>query len=409
MSAPREIGIGLISVGWMGQLHSRAYKNLPTFYPEMGIRPRLVQAADTAEDRLNYAVETLGYESGTTDYHEVLANPEVDVVSICAPNFLHAEMSEAAARAGKPFWIEKPAGRSAEETQRIADAAAAAGVATSVGFNYRSAPAVEYARKLVADGSLGRITNVRGAFFADYSSEPNGALSWRFIKKLAGTGVLGDLMGHLIDLSHYIVGPVKEVNAATSTIYTERPELPMGTGTHFAVVENGTMLPVENEDYAAMIVSFADEAQGAGAIGTLEASRVAVGPRAQYGIEIYGTEGSLRWNFERLNELELALGRSGPHVGYTTVLANSEFGDFSRFQPGAGTPMGYDDLKVIEAQRFLAAFLGEETVHADIRDGLAAQRVVSAAEASAESRGWQQVEPVAGSSAARREMKASDG
>lgn len=406
MSTPREVGIGLISVGWMGQLHSRAYKNLPTFYPELGVKPRLVQAADTAEDRLNYAVETLGYESGTTDYREVLANPEVEVVSICAPNFLHAEMGEAAARAGKAFWIEKPAGRSAAETQGIADAAAAAGVATSVGFNYRSAPAVEYARKLVAEGSLGRITNVRGAFFADYSAEPNGALSWRFIRHLAGTGVLGDLMGHLIDLSHYIVGPIKEVNAATSTVYTERPELPMGTGTHFAVVENGNMLPVENEDYASMMVTFGEDAQGAGAVGTLEASRVAVGPRAQYGIEVYGTEGSLRWNFERLNELELALGRSGPHVGYTTVLANSEFGDFARFQPGAGTPMGYDDLKVIEAKRFLAAYIGQESVHADIRDAVAAQRVVSAAETSASARSWQQVDDVVGSSAARREEAA---
>ncbi|KAA9394296.1 Gfo/Idh/MocA family oxidoreductase [Kocuria coralli] len=402
MSVPREIGIGLISVGWMGQLHSRAYANLPIVYPELGIKPRLVQAADTAADRVDYAINALGYESGTDDYREVLANPEIDVVSICAPNFLHAEIAEAAARAGKAFWIEKPAGRSAAETQGIADAAAEAGVATAVGFNYRSAPAIEYARQLVAEGTLGRITNVRGAFFADYSSEPNGALSWRFIRKLAGTGVLGDLMGHLVDLAHYVVGPIDKITAATSTVYTERPELPMGTGTHFAVVENGKMLPVENEDYASMLVSFGDDAQGAGAVGTLEASRVAVGPRAQYGLEVYGTEGSLRWNFERLNELELALGRSGPHVGYTTVLANSHFGDFARFQPGAGTPMGYDDLKVIEAKKFLTAFLGRESVHADIRDALAAQRVVSAAEASATDRSWQDIAPVAGTSAARK-------
>jgi predicted dehydrogenase len=397
----RDIGVGLISVGWMGQLHSRSYANLPIVYPELGITPRLLQAADTADDRTSYAVDALGYESGTTDYRQVLNNPDVDVVSICAPNFLHAEMAEAAARAGKSFWIEKPAGRSADETQRIADIAAEAGVTSAVGFNYRNAPAIEHARALVAEGALGRITNVRGAFFADYSADPNGALSWRFIKRLAGTGVLGDLMGHLIDLTHYIVGPVGRVNAATSTVYSQRPELPMGSGNHFAVVENGKMLPVENEDYAAMMVAFGDESRGAGAIGTLEASRVAVGPRAEYSLEIYGTEGSLRWNFERMNELEVALGRSGPHVGYTRVMANSQFGDFGRFQPGAGTSMGYDDLKVVEARKFLGAYLGESTAHADIRDALAAQRVVSAAEASSADGTWHDVAPVEGSTAAR--------
>ncbi|WP_339328947.1 Gfo/Idh/MocA family oxidoreductase [Sediminivirga luteola] len=400
MTTARSIGVGLISVGWMGKLHSRAYTNLPIVYPELGIRPRLVQAADTAEDRIDYARDVLGYASGTTDYREVLANPEVDVVSICAPNFLHAEIGKAAAQAGKAFWIEKPAGRSAQETQEIADAAAAAGVISAVGFNYRNAPAIEYARSLVAGGKLGRITNIRGAFFADYSSEPKGALSWRFIRDLAGSGVLGDLMGHLADLAHYVVGPVARVSAVTSTVYTERPKLPMGQGTHFAVVEDGEMLPVENEDYAALLVAFGGDA--AGAVGTLEASRVSVGPRAQYSLEVYGTEGSLLWDFERMNELQLALGRSGPHVGYTRIMAGPDFGDFGRFQPGAGTSMGYDDLKVIEARKFLQAYLGEDSAHADIRDALAANRVVSAAETSAASGTWEEVAPVEGTTAARR-------
>ena len=121
-------------------------------------------------------------------------------------------MGKAAAEAGKSFWIEKPVGRSAEETLEVANAASRAGVTTAVGFNYRSAPAIEYARNLISEGKLGTITNVRGAFFADYSSEPNGALSWRFIRDLAGSGVLGDLMGHLADLAHYLVGPIKEVS-----------------------------------------------------------------------------------------------------------------------------------------------------------------------------------------------------
>ncbi|MGO2633357.1 MAG: Gfo/Idh/MocA family protein [Galactobacter sp.] len=401
MNAPRTIGVGLISVGWMGQLHSRAYSALPVMYPELGIKPRLVVAADTNPERAQYAVDVLGYERGVTDYHEVLADPEVQVVSICAPNFLHAEIGAAAAAAGKAFWIEKPVGRSAGETQAVVDAADAAGVVTAVGFNYRNAPAIEYARKLIAEGKLGRINNVRGAFFADYSAEPNGALSWRFVRNLAGSGVLGDLMGHLADLAHYVVGPIDSVAGITKTVYEERPKLPMGQATHFAVVEDGEMAPVENEDYAGLLVRFGPDAVGAGAVGTLEASRVTVGPRAEYSLEVYGTDGSLRWNFERMNELELALGFSGPHVGFTRVMAGADFGDFSHFQPGAGTSMGYDDFKVVEAKKFLLSYIGEDSAHADVHDALAANRVVYAGERAAESRTWVDVEQVAGTTASR--------
>ena len=403
MSSPTaNPGIGLISVGWMGKVHSRAYQALPIVYPELGITPRLVMAADSNPERVDYAVNVLGYERGTTDYHELLASPDIDVVSICAPNFLHREMALAAAAAGKAFWIEKPAGRSAQETQDILTAAQAAGVETAVGFNYRNAPAIEYMRTLIADGTLGRITNVRGAFFADYSAEPNGALSWRFVRKYAGSGVLGDLAGHLVDLMHYLVGPISSVTALTSTVHQQRPELPMGSGTHFAVVEGGELKPVENEDYAAMLVRFGSQAVGAGAVGTLEASRVAVGPRSSYGVEIYGTEGSVRWDFERLNEFELAVNRGTPTVGYTRVMAGPGFGDFASFQPGAGTSMGYDDLKTIEAKKFLQAVTGTPSAHADARDAVAANRVLSAAEESAETSQWASVAPVDGVTAALR-------
>lgn len=386
---PRQIGVGLISVGWMGKLHTRAFRNLPLVYPELGARPHLVHANDTAPDRAQYAVDVLGYERASLDYRRVLDDPEVDVVSIAAPNFLHEEIGAAAAEAGKHFWIEKPVGRNVEETRRVAAAADTAGVVTSIGFNYRHAPAVEHLRRLVAEGRLGRITNVRGRMFADYSAEPKGALSWRFLRDKAGSGVLGDLVGHLADLVHYTVGPIGEVAAQTSTVYTERPELPIGSGTHFDVVEGGVLRAVENEDYAGILIRLADDAVGAGAVGTLEASRVAVGPRASYGIEIYGTEGSALWDFQRLNELEITTPRGEREFGYTTAYANASFGEFGRFQPGAGTAMGYDDLKVVEAYKFLRAVLGEETANANIHDAVNANAVVSAAERSAATRSWQ--------------------
>ena len=315
MTETREIGVGLISVGWMGKLHSRAYQAIPLVYPELRIRPRLVHAADTAPDRAEYARDVLGYAKGSTDYREVLADPDVDVVSICAPNLLHREIGIAAAKAGKPFWIEKPVGRDAVETAAVAAAARAAGVATSIGYNYRHAPAVERIRELIANGELGRITNVRAVFFNGYASEPNGALSWRFKKDLAGSGALGDLLSHVVDLMQYVVGPITEVSALLSTVHQQRPILPMGSGTHFAVIENGELGDVENDDYAAALVRFAADSRGAGAVGTLEASRVIVGPQCGLGFEIYGTEGSASWNFEQMNELKLAIGRGGAQPG----------------------------------------------------------------------------------------------
>lgn len=395
-----DIGVGLISVGWMGKLHSRAYANLRYAYPELQLRPRLVHAADPVPERAAEAVDVLGYERASADYLAVLNDPEVDVVSICAPNFLHAEIAVAAARAGKHVWIEKPVGRGETETRAVAEAVTAAGVASSIGFNYRHAPAVEYLRELVASGKLGRITNVRGKMFADYSADPRGALSWRFIRNLAGTGVLGDLMGHLVDLVQYSLGPIAEVTALTSTVYSERPELPLGSGTHFAVIEGGDMGAVENEDYAAMLVRLAPEALASGAVGTLEASRVAVGPRASYGIEIYGTEGSAHWDFERLNELHVSGGPGAEYPGYTRVLAHPGMGDFDRFQPGAGTAMGYDDLKVIEAKKFLLAVIERELRNANTQDALSAAQVISAAERSASSGAWEQSPTVSGTTAA---------
>ena len=174
----REIGIGLVSLGWMGRLHASSYQRLPSRFPELGIRPRLVVAADPIEGNQRAAVEQFGFEKAVAGIEEVLADPEVEAVSICAPNFLHRDFAVAAARAGKPFWIEKPMGVSAAQSREIHGAAAAArdgaGVATSVGFNYRHAPAIAHLREMIAEGRLGRITNVRCWLIADYASSPTG-------------------------------------------------------------------------------------------------------------------------------------------------------------------------------------------------------------------------------------------
>ena len=219
-------------------------------------------------------------------------------------------------------------------------------------------------------------------------------MSWRFVRDLAGFGALGDLLSHVIDLVQYLLGPISEVTALTSTVYTERPILPMGSGTHFAVIEDGELGSVENDDYAAALVRFAPDSRASGAVGTLEASRVIVGPQCGIGFEIYGTEGSATWNFEQMNELRICLGRGGPHFGYTTVLGNSHLGDYAHFQPGPGTSMGHDDLKVIEAKKFLLAVTGGERCNSTVDDAHHVAEVIAAAAASAESGTWQQVPSV---------------
>jgi predicted dehydrogenase len=383
-----RLGVGLISVGWMGRLHSRAYLAAAHHYPDLPVTAQLVVAADPDEQGRAHAAGALGYRQTVADYREVLAHPDVDVVSICSPNFLHHEIALAAIEAGKPFWIEKPMGRGVAESRDIAERARAAGLVTAVGFNYRHAPAIARARELVRGGAIGRVTNVRVALLADYSSDPAGALTWRFHRDRAGSGVLGDLLSHGADLAQYVVGRIASVTAMTETFIRERPLPASGAASHFSKgAEGGPTGPVENEDYAAILARF----EG-GAVAVLESSRVAVGPRAEYVIEVYGTEGSLRWDFQRLNELQLADDASG----YRTVMVGPGFGEFSRFQPGAGTGMGFDDLKTIEATLFLRSVVEGRQLAPSATDAWSAAEIVDAALASSSSGGWVDVPEVDG-------------
>lgn len=383
----RTVGIGVVGLGWMGRLHARSYRGVPERYPELRVDPRPVVAADPHEHTRQAAVDHLGFGEASADWREVLVRPDVDVVSICAPNHLHREIALAAAEAGKHFWIEKPMGVGVADSEAIARAATERGLVTAVGFNYRHAPAIAHARELIRSGELGRVTNVRAWLLADYAASPDAPLTWRYERALAGSGVVGDLLSHGADLVQYLAGRITEVTATTSTVISERPiptRLGVGHGGHEAGEERG---PVENEDHAAALLRLES-----GAVGTIEASRVAHGPRAEYVVEVYGTRGSVRWSFERLNELQVA----DEQGGYRTVMAGPEHGEFARFQPGAGTSMGFDDLKVIEAALFLESVLNGEQLAPSVADGWAAAAVGEAVVASADDGGWHQVPHVPG-------------
>jgi predicted dehydrogenase len=374
----------------MGELHTASYRRVRDHYPDAAGVPRLVIAADAVEPRARIAAERLGYEQWTTDWQEVIDHPEVEAVSITAPNHLHREMVLAAASAGKHFWGEKPLGRDPAETVEAATAAIEADVRTIVGLNYRHAPAVQYAKELLVSNRLGEVRHFRSDFLASYASNPAGALSWRFSRELAGLGILYDLMSHQVDLTQFLMGPIDRVSARSATFIQERPKVDMGSGTHFSVAEGGELGPVENEDWVAALVELSG-----GLCATLETSRVAVGPEARYRFEVNGSDGAMMWNFERMNELELFLPLPTGDRGYTTVIMGPEHPEFARFQPGAGIPMGYGDLKVIEAHLFLESVVDGVQREPGVLEMASTARVVAAMVRSFESEAWESVEPAA--------------
>ena len=381
-----HIGIGIIGMGWMGMVHGRAYRQVRQRFQESKLLPDLVICADDAENRCGQAMDMLGFTRTTTDWREVIEDPEVSVVNITVPNYLHLEMVRAAAAAGKHVFCEKPVGRSPVETDEIARAAADAGVLTWVGYNYRWAPLVQHTRSLVADGKLGDITHYRGRFFAGYASHPDGVLSWRFQREQAGNGALGDLMSHVADMAHMLAGPIRRVVGQQALIIEDRPVAPAGEGTHFSVGTGGKREPVTNEDYAGALVEFEN-----GARGTFEVCRVIQGAKCQMAFEIHGTKGAVRWDFERMNELQL-YSVDGPHDGFVTLQSGPAYPGHAHFNPGPAVGLGYDDLKAIETFHFLQSIEAGRQSEPGFCEALAVARVLSAIERSWSSDRWETIE-----------------
>lgn len=378
-----HVRLGVVGFGWMGQTHARALMRVPLHYPDLPVAPKLAVVADNApDDRLELATGTYGFERGITDWRELVESDDVDVVSVTGPNFIHAEVAVAAAEAGKHLWVEKPAGRGADETRAIVEAAQAAGVHSAVGFNYRNPPAVEYARALIADGRIGEIKHVRIRMFGDYAAHPEGAHTWRFTEALAGTGVTGDLGSHGMDLAEYVVGPVASLIAQDATFITHRPTSE-GAASHFSRGGDGPLREVENEDYVSMLLRFAN-----GAKGVLEASRASVGEQNNYGFEIHGSTGAIAWDFRRMGELQTCLDQDYQAASWSTVLMSPGIAEFAAFQPDAGIALSYDDLKVIEAKRLLESIVTGTPVGANINDALRAAEIAAAAKESITTEGW---------------------
>lgn len=381
-ASPQELRVGIVGLGWMGQVHARALSRLTQHYADVPLRPRLVAVADTApDDRLQRSVGSFGFEHLLPDWRDLVSRDDIDLVCVTGPNFIHRDVAVAAAQAGKHLWVEKPAGRNSAETREIAAAVDAAGVQSAAGFNYRNAPAVEHAREVVASGRLGNVNHVSIKFLADYAAHPQGALSWRFRNEYAGSGVLGDLVSHAADLGRYVVGELSELVVDDARFIPRRPEA-VGAASHFSR-GGGPLLDVENEDYVAALLRFAN-----GARGVLESSRADVGEQCAYVIQVHGEKGALSWDFRRMGELQVCLDQDYQNASYSTVFMTPGEGEMGAFQPGSGIAMGYDDLKVIEAKRLVDSIADGKPHGATIHDAVAAAEVVDAMLKSIDGRKW---------------------
>jgi predicted dehydrogenase len=382
-----EIGIGVVGFGWMGQAHTRAYRDIPVYFPETGIRPRLAAVADPVPERLDLARDNFGFATGTREWREVIERDDVDVVDITAPNALHREIAEAAAAAGKHIFCEKPVGISPEATAAIERAGRRAGIVSGCGYNYRWAPLVQYTHQLIADGRLGDLTHYRGRFFSMYGRDRLGLLSWRFLQEEAGYGALSDIMSHAIDMAQFLCGPIRRVVATKETFVRERPLPVPGTGTHYDRGKPGDPTGrVTNEDYVGALVEFEN-----GVRGTLEADRSIFGPQSSMAFELNGSKGAASWDHETLNQLQLYLPEEQPTDGFIDVLAGGAFPNQANIVPGGGNSIGFEDMKLIEALEFLRSVEAGHQHQPGFSEALANASVAAAMVRSWASDRWEDV------------------
>ena len=365
LTATPRIGVGMLGYAFMGKAHSHALKTLAHMvYPPPAL-PILAAIAGRDAEAVQAAAARFGYARSYTDWRDLVADPSVQLVDNGGPNDVHAEPCIAAARAGKHVLCEKPLGRTAAEAKAMLAAVTQAGVKHMVGFNYRFVPAVRYAYELVHSGALGTIHHFRARYLQDWLADPTAPHSWRLTRATAGSGSLGDLGAHVIDLARFLVGEPAAVSATLKTFTHQRP--------------GGT---VDVDDAFAATVEF-----DSGAIGTLEASRVALGRKNHMVFEINGSRGSVCFNLERLNELQVR-SADGPR-GFTDVLVTDSDHPFMQYWWPTGHIIGWEHTFVHELAHLFEAIANDREIApygATFEDGYRAAVVCDAIAASARER-----------------------
>jgi len=371
-----EVGVGMLGYAFMGKAHSNAYKKIPyMMYPPPAI-PKLVAVCGLEEDVAAEAARRYGYQSSYTDWKKMLKNDDIQLFDNGGPNNIHAEPSIAAARAGKHILCEKPLGRTAKESASMLEAVEKAGVKHMVGFNYRFVPAIRQIRNLIDSGALGQIYHFRAVYLQEWiMPHYNAPMWWRMDKKVAGSGSLGDLGAHIIDLAHYLVGGIESVSALTETFIKERP-LP----------GSDVMSPVDVDDAFVAAVRFEN-----GAIGSLESTRFAAGRKNFNVFEINAEKGSIRFNLERMNELEVFWVNDEPKETqgfHDVMISEGSHPWWSNWWPH-GHIIGWEHTFVHEITHLLDTIVNDKPVDphgATFLDGYRASEICDAILKSAESK-----------------------
>jgi predicted dehydrogenase len=356
----------------MGRAHSIALHSVAaTFGADYAVDCAVL--ADNTAERARQAATSLGFGRSTGNWRELIADPGIDVVDICTPNHLHAEMALAALAAGKHVYCEKPLALDIEESAAVAEAARRAGVCNAIGFNYICNPMVQAARDLIQAGEIGDVVGFGGQYIEDYMCDPRSPFTWRCERRLAGAGALADLGSHLINVAHVLLGPIARVNGMARTVHPQRSD-----------PATGKVRAVENEDLAHVLVEFAS-----GIPGTMNISRVAAGYKCGLAVQVVGTRGTVEFHQERMNELRLyRADDSSGRRGFRTILAGPEHPDYAAFCPAPGHGLGINDLKVIEVRNLLRAIRQGAAASPDFAEGLRVQQVMTAIETAAASGSW---------------------
>ncbi|WP_151524208.1 Gfo/Idh/MocA family protein [Serinicoccus kebangsaanensis] len=364
----QAFGVAVIGYSFMGRAHSNAWRNVGAFYPDVpGVRMQTLVGRDGAA--VTAAAAELGWADAATDWREVIERDDIDIVDVCTPGHLHAEVALAALAAGKHVLVEKPLANTVADCERLVAAAAADGAGrVMLGHNYRRVPALALARDLIAQGRIGEVRQVRLAYLQDWLADAEAPMTWRLRKETAGSGVLGDLGSHAVDQLHFLLGePVSAVRGELRTFVTERP----GEG------DDGALEQVTVDDAA-----WATLHTPSGVVASLEVSRMATGRKNSLMIEVYGTAGSIRFDLERLNELEVCEVGDGPAQGSTRVLVTEADQPYVGAWWPPGHIVGWDSTFTSQAADFLRAIGTGAQIHPSFADGLAVQRVLAAIETS---------------------------
>ncbi|HET8642734.1 MAG TPA: Gfo/Idh/MocA family oxidoreductase [Pseudonocardiaceae bacterium] len=405
-----ELRVGMVGYAFMGAAHSQAWRTVNRVF-DLPLQARMVAVCGRDEPKVAAAAARLGWDGHVTDWRELIRRDDIDVVDICTPGDSHAEIAIAALAAGKHVLCEKPLANTVEQAREMVDAAdraRVAGARAMCGFNYRRVPAVVLMRQLVAQGRLGVIRHVRAVYLQDWIVDPQFPLVWRLQRDKAGTGALGDLGSHIVDLTQYVTGQrITSVSALTETFVTERP-LPAGSSGLAATAEalgdgaGPPTGPVTVED-AALFLARLD----GGAVATYEATRFATGHRNGLRVEVNGSLGTVVFDLERLNELEFHDASVPPREqGFTRILVTeSEHPYLAAWWP-PGHIIGYEHTFTHEARDFIEAIAGGSDPVPSFADALQVQLVLDAVIRSAEHGSWTHVEqPLVGATSAGEALR----